>query len=366
MKFPAATAVLLCAFPFAAAWGAPEVCVYGNFQVTFYGNGDAYVDPDSEWAQNPKYGAKDWSPEMKSAVEDACNYWNGLIATKPTVPVKLHCIFDASTPSGFLARASSSRRYDAKSGAMLSNIEAFWREGMRDDGRKKDALMSFSPSANFYYGAEARLPGSGYADFRTVFTHELAHAMGFDTRCVNASRGWQDSVQVAGTKVLEFSTLDSLLFFEKEDGTRSRAIVKDGDAGPGGAGKFSDASSFAPGKNYFVALDAAGTQFSPLAIYNPLGFENGTSMAHLVDASGTTTPLLSPSLPAVQRALTDAELEIFKAMGWQVVVNIPEPSGIGMLIGIAALLLVSLRRKIFKKKTKLPFPHRSCGEADTP
>jgi len=100
-----------------------------------------------------------------------------------------------------------------------------------------------------------------------------------------------------------------------------------------------EAAAYSTGTEYALALDEAGT-LSNLRVYNPSGFEEGSSMSHFDSADALMYKSLNNG--EIRRELLDDELLLLSAMGWSV---IPEPSAFGLLAGMLALALCATRRK---------------------
>ena len=343
-KLPLSTRLFFLSAAFSAAFpltalSAIETVTYGNFEISYFGNGDS----DSVWGYT---SSLDWTNEMKSGVERSLNYWNSVITTQSASTIKIACLWDASLDSGALGGAESEYYYNGATGVTLTATEAIWRDGISESDvsdftySNYAATVLLSTTASFYYGESVSEITYNQWDFQSMFTHEIGHAMGINSSC--GSNGWEKSLELSyGTKsedVLQASTFDTLLVTKDESGNYNRVITESSEKTILDTVQL-EAAAYSTGTEYALALDEAGT-LSNLRVYNPSGFEEGSSMSHFDSADALMYKSLNNG--EIRRELLDDELLLLSAMGWSV---IPEPSAFGLLAGMLALALCATRRK---------------------
>ncbi|MBQ2731620.1 MAG: hypothetical protein IJF68_01030, partial [Opitutales bacterium] len=334
-------------FSAASAFAAVETATYGNFEVTYYGNGDVfnssyYVKNDST---NEKYsGAKDWTSEMKSSVERSMNYWNSVITTNAKEKVKVAFIWE-DLGAGTLGGAADVWYFDSASGITLSGAEAALRGNgtsysgyVELSGSEKSAFVLLSKDANFYFGESEKEIKSEQHDFQSVLTHEIGHIMGFNTFCTSEA-GWSYKwplVTKSGKStdnILGVTTFDSLLVTKNTSGENVEVMSQTVSSVFPDVKEYEIRDSYAPGKEYFLKTgenENGDLELSTLKIYNPETYSVGSSMGHVEyadsDGNGKDEPLMSYAIAngKIRRELNADELDLMRAMGWSVA--IPEPS----------------------------------------
>ena len=351
-------------FSAASAFAAVETATYGNFEVTYYGNGDVfnssyYVKSDST---NEKYsGAKDWTSEMKSSVERSMNYWNSVITTNAKEKVKVAFIWE-DLGAGTLGGATDVWYFDSASGMTLSGAEAALRGNGTSysgyfglSGSEKSAFVLLSKDANFYFGESEKEIKSEQYDFQSVLTHEIGHIMGFNTLCT--STGWSYKWPLVtldrsgkSDNVLGVTTFDSLLVTKNTDGKNVEVMSQTVSSVFPDVKEYEIRDNYAPGKEYFLKTgenENGDLELSTLKIYNPDEYSAGSSMAHVeyADGNGKDEPLMSYAIAngKIRRELNADELDLMRAMGWSVA--IPEPSAFSLLAGTLTLVFVAIRRR---------------------
>lgn len=341
-RFPFFLAAAFSAIFPLTAHAVIETVTYGNFEISYFGIGDT----DSL----EHTGSLDWTNEMKSGVERSVNYWNSVITTKSASTIKVACIWDSKPSSDTLGGAMSEYYYNPNTGVTLTATEAIWRDGISEATVAKDADSNYavtfllSPTTNFYYGKSVSGITYDQWDFQSMFTHEIGHAMGFDSSC--ESTGWgtlEFSDYIGGryktAEVLQASTFDTLLVTKDENGDYVKVISESSEKTIFNTTQLENLTGYSTGTEYALELDESGT-LSNLLVYNPSEFEDGSSMSHF-DSSGA---LMYKSLNngEIRRELLGDELLLLSAMGWSV---IPEPSAFGFLAGTLALAFCATRRR---------------------
>ena len=331
---------------------AAETVTYGNFEVTFYGNGEvfssAYYDSTSS--------VKDWTNEMKDSVGRALNYWSDVITTDSAEKVKVAFVWE-DLGSGTLGGATDVWYWDPFTGRTLSGAEAT----LRDSGNKSSfhnissgettAFVSLASNANFYYGESTTAIKSNQYDFQSVLVHEIGHIMGFNTFC--RETGWTIAVGVTyrsqSESFLCVTELDTLLVAENGTGDLVSVFESSNSSVVPGYVNYQQVVEFSPGTEYYLKTgegENGELELSTLKVYNPAHYSSGSSMSHVESRSpgSDEEPQMSYAIAngKIRRELSSEELSLLRAMGWTV--SIPEPSAFGLFSGLLAVAWSSARR----------------------
>ena len=338
------------------AFAAVETVTYGNFEVSFYGNGDVF---SSSYYKNPT-GTSDWTQDAKDSVGRALNYWSDVITTESTEKVKISFVWQ-DLASGALGGASPLYYWNPRTGVCLSNGEKALRGGTGNYynlSGETTALVQLSTSASFYYGASETGIKNNQYDLQSVLVHEIGHMMGFDSFCNayelsdgSTSIGWLNTINFGYENFTAVTTFDTMLVAENASGELV-SVFEPTDAGYiygyGNTVNYRQQVEFSPGTKYYLKTgegEAGELQLSTLKVFNPDTWMGGSSMSH-VEATGTgEEPQMSYAIAngKIRRELTSEELTLLKAMGWTVAV--PEPSAFSLLAGMFVLAFAVSRRK---------------------
>jgi hypothetical protein len=184
-------------------------------------------------------------------------------------------------------------------------------------------------SWNFGSGA----PSVGQIDFRSLLTHEIGHALGWDTTYDKSydDWGWMYTNRPYGYYA-------GLTDWDKNlvDSSGNRAIKR----GTGTPGNFNQTDD----PVYFDGANAVALYGGNVPIYAPNPFQSISSLVHL-DESALGDLLMSPAIASGQmiRTVSDLEWAMMKDMGWTVV---PEPvTALLMLFGAVIARGTLLKRQ---------------------
>ena len=330
------------------AFAAVETVTYGNFEVSFYGNGDVFSS--NYWGNNQS--SQDWTQEVKDCVGRALNYWSDVIVTDSTEKVKVAFVWQDLTSSGALGAASSVSYLDTGSGITYTNAEKVLRvreatgSFMSLHNGETSALVTLASNIDFYYAESTNGMKFEQYDLQSVLVHEIGHVMGFKSLCTSA--GWRPVASSGGDTFLGVSTFDTLLVTKNENGELVKVFEPISFPSWSQWTTFQQTVEFSPGTEYFLKTGETaegGLELSTLKVFNPDTWMTGSSMSH-VEATGTgEEPQMSYAIAngKIRRELTSEELTLLKAMGWTVAV--PEPSAFGLLAGTFALAFAVSRRR---------------------
>ena len=186
--------------------------------------------------------------------------------------------------------------------------------------------MNNNSTVNWGYGTGA--PGSGNYSWQTVVTHEILHSMGFydgvaDNTGALANAGYTifDSLTVRNLAMpVNFTSYTT-------NADRLAAILSNDLFWNGAFGK-------------------AANGGAPVKLYAPATFESGSTYSHIDPSQTGIGGTLFPALDAnvFFEGPTAVELGIMRDLGWSVSA-VPEPSTYVLILGVASLAFVAVRRR---------------------
>ena len=289
---------LLCLAAFGSVARAAVVTKsYGPFSVSFYNNGDTFID-----AYNSSYtGTSDWTATQMSDIAAALSTWTANIGNKPGRQINMTAIWTGL--EGNTLGGSSSLWYGDDANAYTAS-EIVWREGYNlSTSRSYDTYIVYdTDAAGFGWNFGSGKPSSSTIDFRSVVTHEIGHSLGM------SSTYYSDTDQFWG-----ISTWDSFLV------DQNGVMPKAGTTGVTASGVAADFDQL--GNVYFTGANAvAANGGKPVAIYAPDAFESGSSLSHLDDSTFPTVLMKHAiSLGQSIREPSNVELAMMQDMGWTIV-----------------------------------------------
>jgi hypothetical protein len=302
----------------------PLIQTYGAFEVTFYNTGDT----------NGKYtGESDWTNEHIADVKASINEWQSCIANTPGRSIKLHLFWNQLNVAGGKSLGGSINQRMQADGQLWNSTEYVWKTGqdVAVNSYGYDTAVRLDTTAagtSWNFGSDA--PTSGEVDFRSVFTHELGHSLGWD---ISYDRyyddwGWMYTSGSAGNYF-------GLTAWEKN--LIDSAGNKPANGTTGTPGNFNQLDN----PVYFDGANAVALYGGLVPIYAPATYSLASSLIHL-DEMTFSSSLMSASIGLGQTARTISELEwaMMKDMGWTV---IPEPASV--LLMLSALSFIRRKRK---------------------
>ena len=196
--------------------------------------------------------------------------------------------------------------------------------GIDPTGAVPDALATFDFGYN--WNSDLSSPTGGEVDLFTVALHEVSHSLGF-LSLLNSD----GTSGISGGDPGVFSVYDS--FLELGDGTSLFNA---------GAGDYTGtAADLISNDVYFGGANAmAANGGSPVAVYSPGTFNDGSSIGHITAAGAVMN--FSVASGVEKREYLAIELGILQDIGWSLVA-VPEPSS--ALLLLAGFMGISLHRR---------------------
>jgi hypothetical protein len=274
-----------------AAMGAPVTQTVGPWDVTYYNAGDTY--------SGGYVGAKDWSAAEMSDIAAMLNVWDQSITNAPPPrQMKLVVIWGA-LGTGVLGSTYTDMRGNGTHAA--TDVESLWREHENFVNSTADGFIQFGTGITWNIGPDHATYSE--IDFRSVVAHEIGHLMGFNSTYEYDSNN--DRFSTIG-----ITAWDALLRDAATNGNRPA---------PGRKGTPSNFNETA-NPVYFVGQAAtAYNQNTPVAVYAPSPFSDGSSLSHLNDATFPKALMKHAiSYGAYARTPTMLEWEIMQDLGWSV------------------------------------------------
>lgn len=302
-----------------ASFALQTVTVGSTFSCDFLDQGDTHFGETS---------TATWTQDQIDAAVRALSTWDSLIANTPgrTLTVGLSWYNESNNT---LANASSPFRYYYTNNAQQVSTfaEDIWKNGNNAGGSPSShydiVIHCNTYQANqFYFGADILPSSINQYDFQSILTHEVGHAVGFLSLATETGSFRTENVTDSNNR--SYSTMLYTAYDKLMTNKEGQKLVNLASANP-------NTAVFQLGDT--VALD--GTE---LTVYNPATWQNGSSMAH-IDSESDPDALMQYSISkdTYRRTLTDGEIQLMSAMGWNMV---PEPStvtlslfALGMLVG---------------------------------
>ena len=196
--------------------------------------------------------------------------------------------------------------------------------GIDPTGAVPDATATFDFGYN--WNSDLSAPTGGEFDLFTVALHEVSHSLGFSS-LLNSDGTSGISDGDPGV----FSVYDS--FLELGDGTSLFNA---------GAGDYTgSAADLISNDVYFGGANAmAANGGSPVAVYSPGTFNDGSSIGHITAAGAVMNFSIASGVE--KREYLAVELGILQDIGWSLVA-VPEPSS--ALLLLAGFMGISLHRR---------------------
>ncbi|MDH7570923.1 MAG: hypothetical protein QHJ73_15205, partial [Armatimonadota bacterium] len=258
----------------------PILVSAGPFDIAFYnaGDGDGWNTSGANWTQ-----------QQIDDVAASVAAWSARIANVPARQARLN-VFWYEFDGGILGGCYAPTYGDGtRSGTY---VERVWRDGIANAGPFGgfDAFMVMDISGatlGWHFGSEA--PASNKIDFRSVLTHELGHALGFYPSYEPTTDTW-GSVWGTETSPYEWNGFRGLSAYDQN--------LRDGAGNVPANGSGGSPGNFAQtGPVYWTGSHAVSTYGGNLPIYAPNPYRDGSSLAHLDEATFPYA-LMSPFISA--------------------------------------------------------------------
>ncbi|MGW8256491.1 MAG: hypothetical protein ACWGMZ_03300 [Thermoguttaceae bacterium] len=264
---------------------AQTVRTVGPFDLYFYNSGEG---------DETGYSSQNWTNQQIDDVTASIAAWANRITDTPGRQIKLHLLWQ-SLPGNALGITETQQVGDGSN--LYSLPEYVWRESETYTSPKSyDAWMAFDTGSSWNFGSAT--PDVGYYDFRSVFTHEVGHTLGFFSTYIPSTDKFADN----GLSMWDKNIMDS---------SGNRPEVN----GEGTHGNFNQVDN----PVYFTGANAIANYGGNIPIYAPSTYEEGSSLSHL-DETLLPNALMSPQLDSgtFVRKATELEWEIMKDFGWSV------------------------------------------------
>lgn len=253
-----------------SSWAATHEITSKNFHITLLGNGDG----PAEWA-----GTRDWTEAQVNAVTTTLNIWDESFRNTASRKIEATISWGAMEAGVLAGSYSNYVDYAGENYNTATSTEVIWKEG--GDVTLAEGEMDFRLQFNPVYGfSVADTTPQTETDFISVLLHEIGHNVGFN------SMNYQDMYEG------QYTIWDSL--------------ITDVNGNHPGDADF----SYHTGVSYTIGSGG-------LTVYNPAGFEPGSSMSH-VNASSDINALMQYAIGQGEqrRNLSDLEKALLAEMGW--------------------------------------------------
>ncbi len=311
-------------------FAADTITLAGIFDCVFYNAGESWSSTNGG-----SYASQiSWTDEHKASMKRALTSWANTLTNDPGRNLTVGLFWgDYGTGSQTLGSASSSWHIGYTSNTVgnlqvYTDAESVWKTGSvtrRDDSYDIIINFNYSYADSFYYGADTDVNIGTQYDFQSVVMHEVAHALGVTSTSQADGTFRTFTNAITNDDVLIFTAFDALM--------TNAAGNKVVDVATANLTETGTATGFAAG-------DTITLSGSPLTVYNPNPWQEGSSMSHV---EGEKDALMSYAIAnnTFHRSMTASELQLMQSMGWEVNPSlIPEPTSTTLtLLGLAALTL---------------------------
>jgi autotransporter-associated beta strand protein len=303
----------------APAGATPTKRTVGPFDLTFYNNHDS--DGESTGRQN-------WTTTEMDDVAAAVATWTSRLTNVPGRQIQFH-LFWNSLSGTILADSSGPTNGDGTTS--WTYVEHVWRDGAdytgpwtRFDSRIRFDIQAAGVSGGWNFGSGTA--GSTQIDFRSVVTHELGHALGFNTSYYSGYDKWG---LCWGTSRDPFTFVDYLGLSAWDKYLVDNAGNRPASNATGTPGDFNQVAN----PVWFTGPSAVAFYGGNVPVYAPNPLAAGSSLAHL-DETRLPDALMSPFVstgPATRQPLR-LEWEVMKDLGWSVLTTKTWTKGAGTLL----------------------------------
>ena len=323
--------------------GATVTQSYGPFDCVFHNTGDT----NGYWT-----GEQEWTSEQMADVEAGVNVWASQIANVPGRRITMHAFWQELDSYGTGVLGGSEGPVYGDGTTAWTYPERVWRDGVNYDGPWDgwDTLLVFDvtvgnpfplfPIFKWNFG-EVPAEEIGEIDFRSVVAHEIGHSLGIYDSYDPIDDKWGHAVGTTNDPNGD-AGFQGLPRWDQNlvDDNGNRAVNE----GYGTPGDFNET-----GPVYWDGSNAVAEYGSPVPIYAPSPFAEGSSLAHL-DEETFPLALMKPSpriggLESIVRAPNELEWAMMRDMGWQIGAPVPEPSSIVALVSMGFIGIIGYVRR---------------------
>lgn len=265
--------VLACS----GAFAVQTVTIGSTFSCTFLDQGDTQLNETSiaTWT----------TPQIDAAVR-ALSTWDHLIANTPGRTLTVGLSWYTSTGSTLANAASPFSFYYINGSQKVSTYaEDIWKNGNSAGGNPSshfDIVIHCNTNylSQLHFGADVPSSPTNQYDFQSILTHEVGHAVGFLSLATET--GSFRTENITDNKGNSYSTM----LYTAYDSLMTNAEGQ----------KLVDLASADPDKAVFRLGDKIGLGDTGLTVYNPVAWQEGSSMAH-IDSESDPNALMQYSIP---------------------------------------------------------------------
>jgi autotransporter-associated beta strand protein len=269
-----------------------------------------YTDPGGTGFTDPIFG-----PQRRAALEHAGAIWGSLIPSAYAGEVITVGASYADFDGNSFAAASSPYLYPAPTRPVTHFPKALANHlsGFDVDPDKDEITIKFNsdyPDSAWYYGLDGN-PGSMQYDYVSTALHEIGHGLGFDGTfradggyASFGDRRYDPDEEISGWPIIYdwFVTRgpNGTLLFDLPRDQRAAALAGD--------------------NLYWSGTQATAAQGSPVQLYAPLTYDDGSTLSHVDDAFSTALMRPAASLGEAGHTPLDFERAMLRDMGWNIAV----------------------------------------------